>query len=49
MLCAIREDTNTQTMLILRRYTQVTDIQIKPNPKKAVSPAVQVQAEGEKV
>uniref|UniRef100_A0A7S3VR79 RNA methyltransferase n=1 Tax=Dunaliella tertiolecta TaxID=3047 RepID=A0A7S3VR79_DUNTE len=32
-----------------RRYTQVHEIPIKPNPKKASSPVVQVQYEGEKV
>lgn len=31
------------------RYTQVQEVQIRPNPKKAASVEVQVQAEGEKV
>ena len=33
----------------IKRYTQFEHLQIKPNPKKAGSPQVAVQAEGEKV
>ena len=33
----------------IRRYTQFEHLQVKPNPKKAASPQVAVQSEGEKV
>ena len=33
----------------IRRYAPFAELQLAPNPKKAASPAVQVQAEGEKV
>ena len=33
----------------MKRYTQLEHLQVKPNPKKAASPQVAVQAEGEKV
>ncbi|KAA6425975.1 MAG: eyespot assembly ABC1 kinase family [Trebouxia sp. A1-2] len=33
----------------IKRYTQLEHLQIKPNPKKAASPLVAVQSEGEKV
>lgn len=33
----------------IKRYTQFEHLQVKPNPKKAGSPQVAVQAEGEKV
>lgn len=33
----------------IRRYTQVSEVQVKPNPKKAAEPAVAVVAEGQQV
>lgn len=33
----------------VKRYTQLEHLQVKPNPKKAASPKVAVQSEGEKV
>ncbi len=33
----------------VKRYTQLEHLQVKPNPKKAASPIVAVQSEGEKV
>ena len=33
----------------LQRYTQASELVIRPNPKKAVAPEVAVQAEGERV
>lgn len=33
----------------LKRYTQASELVIRPNPKKASEPAVAMQAEGERI
>lgn len=34
---------------VMHRYTAVTEVQVKPNPKKTSSPVLQMEAEAEKV
>ncbi len=46
IVCAINAGEWTDKV---KRYTQLEHLQVKPNPKKAASPQVAVQAEGEKV
>lgn len=33
----------------IRRYTQLSEVQVKPNPKKAADPDVAVATEGQQV
>lgn len=46
---AIRSHCSDHTSLLWRRYTALTQLQIKPNPKNAKETAVAVQHEGERV